>query len=168
MRGKPAAAAPSFGERFRLPGAAAISSVFSCFSPSKSSKSRSVLSRGRLPAARVRRRATMRVCKQTVPDASRTRACDCSFALVTQPEAFLYGLNKRPNAPKKPPNASRTQACGCRFAPMTQSEVFANPNMKPNSPFQTRLPRATRPEAFFPLFHNKSTALFLRQNCRIH
>ncbi len=53
MRGKPAAAAPSFGERFRLPGAAAISSVFSCFSPSKSSKSRSVLSRGRLPAAHI-------------------------------------------------------------------------------------------------------------------
>ena len=149
MRDKPAAAAPSFGERFRLPGAAAISSVFSCFSPSKSSKSRSVLSRGRLPAAhiltfssaerilqrksdlpssifscflpskssksrsvlsrgrlpaaRVRRRATMRVCKQTVPDASRTRACDCRFALVTQPEAFLYGLNKRTNAPKNLP-----------------------------------------------------------------
>lgn len=38
MRGKPAAAAPSFGERFRLPGAAAISSVFSCFSTAKSSK----------------------------------------------------------------------------------------------------------------------------------
>ena len=36
MRGKPAAAAPSFGERFRLPGAAAISSVFFCFSTAKS------------------------------------------------------------------------------------------------------------------------------------
>ena len=149
MRDKPAAAAPSFDERFRLPGAAAISSIvfcfstaksrrqpfhpvtraaacgsypllffcrailqrksdlpssiFSCFLPSKSSKSRSVLSRGRLPAARVRRRATMRGCKQTVPDASRIRACGCSFALVTQPEAFLYGLNKRPNAPKNLP-----------------------------------------------------------------
>lgn len=149
MRDKPAAAAPSFGERFRLPGqrlfhlfspafrrqkaagscsilsrgrlpAAHIltfssaerilqrksdlpSSIFSCFSTAKSSKSRSVLSRGRLPAARVRRRATMRVCKQTVPDASRTRACGCRFALVTQPEAFLYGLNKRPNAPKNLP-----------------------------------------------------------------
>ena len=149
MRGKPAAATPSFGERFRLPGQRLfhlfspafrrrkaakaapschagnclrlISSPFllqsaSCkekatfhhpFSPAfrrrKAASSRSILSRGRLPAARVRRRATMRVCKQTVPDASRIQACNCRFALVTQPEAFLYGLNKRPNAPKNLP-----------------------------------------------------------------
>ena len=56
---------------------------FFCFSAAKSSKSRSDLSRGRLPAARSRRRATMRVCRQTVPDAFRPRATSCFFSLVT-------------------------------------------------------------------------------------
>ena len=145
MRGKPTAAAPSFGERFRLPGAAAISSIFSCFLPSKSSKqpfhpvTRAAACGPRaasgnhagLQANRPRRfphpglRLLLRPCdtvrpcdtaggislrlKQETkrpkkpPDASRIRACDCRFALVTQPEASLYGLNKRPNAPKNLP-----------------------------------------------------------------
>ena len=136
MRGKPAAAAPSFGERFRLPGAAAISSVFSCFSTAKSSKqpfhpvTRAAACGPRaasgdhagLQANRPRRFShpvlrlllrprdtaggiSPRLKHETKrpkkpPDASRTRACGCRFALVTQPEAFLYGLNMRPNAPK--------------------------------------------------------------------
>ena len=53
---------------------------YTCFSAAKSSKSRSVLSRGRLPAARSRRRATMRVCQQTIPDAFRTPAAGLFFA----------------------------------------------------------------------------------------
>ena len=144
MRGKPAAAAPSFGERFRLPGAAAISSVFSCFSTAKSSRQsfrpvtraaacgsyphlffcRAHLAKKKRPSI-IHFLLLFAVEKQQKPlrpvtraaacgpraasgdhaglqaNPSRTRSCGCSFALVTQPEAFLHGLNMRPNAPKK-------------------------------------------------------------------
>ena len=169
MRDKPTAAAPSFDERFRLPGAAAISSVFSCFSPSKSSKSRSVLSRGRLPAAhnltfssaeRILQRKSdlpssifscfFAVEKQQKPLRPVTRAAACGpraasgnhaglqanrprrfphpgLRLLLRPCDTAGGISLRlkqeTKRPKKPPDASRTRACDCRFALVTQPEA---------------------------------------------
>lgn len=173
MRDKPAAAAPSFDERFRLPGAAAISSIFSCFLPSKSSKQpfhpvtraaacgsyphlffcRAHLAKKKRPSI-IHFLLLFAVEKQQKPLRPVTRAAACGpraasgnhaglqanrprrfphpgLRLLLRPCDTAGGISLRlkqeSKRPKKPPDASRTRACDCRFAPMTQSEVFRQP-----------------------------------------
>lgn len=181
MRGKPAAAAPSFGERFRLPGAAAISSVFSCFSPSKSSRQsfhpvtraaacgsyphlffcRAHLAKKKRPSI-IHFLLLFDVEKQQKPLRPVTRAAACGpraasgdhaglqanrprrfphpvLRLLLRPRDTAGGISPRlkheTKRPKKPPDASRTRACGCRFALVTQPEAFLyGLNMRTNAP----------------------------------